>query len=171
MFFVTALIAAAVASSASAQANPLGPAEKGQLQCYRPNVEKKTCQSIAAYQRTAPGAYDNKAVIPVANDTTLETHTPVVIKGGAVCGSIRSQDMIAGTLRVSGKVIDPTTAKPILERIAQGVGPLADKEICTRYEPTGADLVAKISIAGTYRADQDEVVKWISPSDGYTVTQ
>jgi hypothetical protein len=157
-------------SGAIASANPLLLAEKGEVQCYRPDMEKKTCQSIASYRQTGPGTYDNAALIPVAADVTLETHTPVVVRGNAVCGFVRGEDAVAGTLRVGGKVVDPQKAKPILERIAQAMAPMADKEICTTYEPTGANFTAKISIAGTYRADQDETVKWISPTDGYTVT-
>jgi hypothetical protein len=171
MLLLNMLIASSgVLSGAAVAANPLGMAEKGQLQCYRPDAQKKTCQSIAAYLKTGPGRYDNKALIPISNEATLETHTPVVIKGDAVCGSIRAQDISTGTLRVGGRVVDPDTAKPMLERIAQGMEALADKEICTRYEPSGADFTAKVSIAGTYRPDQDEQVKWVSPSDGYTVT-
>jgi hypothetical protein len=163
-------VAVAVGASGITSANPLVLAEGGMLQCYRPDIRKKTCQSIAAYRRTGPGTYDNAAVIPVGADVTLETHTPVVIKGSAVCGFIRGQDAIAGTLRVGGRVLDPEMAKPILERIAQAMAPMADKEICTRYEPVGTDFVAKISIGGSYRPDQDETVKWIGPADGYTVT-
>ena len=157
-------------SSAASPPNPLAMAEQGQLQCYRPDVQKKTCQSIASYQRTGPGAYDNKALIPVTANATLETHTPVLIKGDAVCGFVRGQDVIAGTLRVDGEVLDAEKAKPTLERIVQAMMPMADKEICTRYEPSGADFTAKISIGGTYRPDQDEAVKWISPAKGYAVT-
>jgi hypothetical protein len=160
----------AAVPGAAVSANPLAMAERGFLQCYRPDVAKKTCQSIASYHRTGPGTYDNKAIIPVSNEATLETHTPVIIEGNAVCGSIRAQDVMAGTLRVADRVVAPEAAKPILERIAQGFAPFADKEICTRYEPSGADFTARITIAGTYRPDQDETVKWIGPSDGYTVT-
>ena len=42
--------------------------------------------------------------------------------------------------------------------------------IGTKYEPSGTDFTAKISIGGVYRADQDETVNWIGPADGYTVT-
>lgn len=155
----------------TAPANPLALADKGKLQCYRPDVEKKTCQSIASYQRTGPGTYDNKALIPVPADATLETHTPVVIKGGAVCGFVRGQDVIAGTLRVHGEALDPEKAKPILESIVQAMASMAGKEICTTYVPSGTDFTAKISITGSYRSDQDETVKWIRPTDGYTVTR
>lgn len=169
--FLSVFIAAALGTAVGASPpNPLARAENGQLQCYRPDAQKKTCQSIASYQRTSPGSYDNKALIPVSANATLETHTPVVLKADAVCGFIRAQDIIGGTLRVDGTIVDPEKAKPILERLSQAAVQLADKEICTRYEPAGTDFTAKISIGGTYRPDQDETVEWITPADGYTVT-
>lgn len=165
------IIAAALAASTQASlATPLLPAEKGQLQCYRPNVQRKTCQAIASYRPTGPGVYDNKALIPLSPNATLETHSPVVIRAGAVCGFIRGQDALAGTLRVNGMVVDRAKAEPILNRVAQNMALMSDKEICTKYEPSGPDFTAKISIAGVYRADQDVSVKWIDAADGYTVT-
>ena len=164
-------IVAALGTPVSAgPANPVALAEKGQLQCYRPDVRKKTCQAIASYRRTGPGTYDNKALVPLSANATLETHTPVVIKAGAVCGYVRSQDTLAGTLRIDGSIAEPEKAKPILERVAQAMTPMAEKEICTKYEPSGTALTAKIFIGGTYRPDQDEAVKWIKPAEGYTVT-
>lgn len=168
---LSVIVAAAFAPSTLASlATPLVPAEQGQLQCYRPNVQKKTCQAIASYRRTGPGTYDNKALIPLSPNATLETHSPVVIRAGAVCGFVRGQDLLAGTLRVDGLVMEPAKAKPILDRVAQNMASMSDKEICTTYEPSGTDFTAKISIGGVYRADQDETVRWIGPADGYTVT-
>jgi hypothetical protein len=165
MVFVGILMAAAVTAS-----NPLARAEAGQLQCYRPDVAKKTCQSIASYERTGPDTYDNKALVSLSNDATLETHTLVILRRHAVCGFIRSQDMLAGTVRFHGSVLAPGLAKPVLEKVAQSVAHFANKEICTRYELSGAALLAKVSIAGTYRPDQDIKVKWIDATDGYSVT-
>ena len=164
------LVAALGASAAASPPNPVELAEKGQLQCYRPDVQKKTCQAIASYRRTGPGTYDNRALIPLSPNATLETHAPVVIKAGAICGFIRGQDALAGTLRVDDVVVEPDKAKPILEHVAQAMAKMSDKEICTKYEPSGNDFTAKISIGRTYRPDQDETVKWISPTEGYAVT-
>lgn len=168
---LSVLIAAALASSAAAPTtNPIAMAEHGQFQCYRPDVQKKTCQSIASYRRTGPETYDNGALIALSPSASLETHAPVLIKADAVCGFIRTQDLLAGTLRVDGTIVDPDKAKPILERVAKAMTPMTDKEICTRYEPSGTDFTAKISISGTYQPGEDVTVKWISPADGYTVT-
>jgi len=164
------ILASAVNQSPQTSADHLADAKNGLVQCYRPDVPNKTCQSIAAYTLTGPDTFDNKAVIPVSKSATLETHTPVVIRGNAVCGFIRAGDTMAGLLRVNGREVDATTAKPVLERIAQAMAPFAGKEICTRYESSAVGLTAKVSIDGSYRPDQDQTVLWVNPSDGYTVT-
>jgi len=164
-------VAAAVGAAGGASPpNPLAMAEAGWIQCYRPDVENKTCRSIASYQRTGPGTYDNKALIAASTDATLEIHTPVVIKNGAVCGFVRHQDVIAGTLRIRGQILEPERAKPILERIAKAIAPLAHDEICTTYESSGDEFSTKVSVGGTFRPDMDETGKWIDPKDGYTVS-
>ena len=169
MLLIGVLMAASVsASGGAASADPIAASNRGELQCYRPDVEKKTCQSIGSYKRTGMQTYLNTALLPLG-DVTLETHSPVVIKGDAVCGTATRQDLLAGTLRARDQVIPAETAKPLLERVAQAMGPILDKEVCTKYEPSGADFTAKISIDGAYRPDLDVIVKWIAPSDGYTV--
>jgi len=170
MLLIGALIAASLGSSGEAASNdPLADSNRGEVQCYRPDVEKKTCQSIASYRPTGPRTYLNTALLPLGNDVTLETHAPVTVKGDAVCGSITRQDVLAGTLRARNQVIPAETAKPLLDRVAQAISPFFNKEVCTRYEPSGADFIAKASIDGAYRPDQDVIVKWIATTDGYTV--
>jgi hypothetical protein len=157
---------------APATTNPLALAEHGLVQCWYPDSARKTCRTIASYRKTGPGAYDNKALVPVSpqGQITVETHTPVVIKGDAVCGPIRMHDVKAGTLRKDGKIVSPAMAQPTLDKVAQMVAPLDGLETCTRYEASGSDLTAKVSISGKYRSDLDSPVKWIGPTDGYTVT-
>jgi len=169
MLLVGVLIGAGVASAQPVSINPLTMADRGMVQCYRPDVQSRTCHSIAGYRRTGPGNYDNKALLPLSEEVTLEVHTDVVIKGDAVCGFIRAQDLASATLRISDQVVDSLTAKPILARMAQNLKSLAGKEICTRYVPAGADFTAKVSVAGVYQPTDDETVKWVSEADGYTV--
>lgn len=170
MLLIGILIAASAGASADAASeDPLADSNRGKVQCYRPDVEKKTCQSIGSYKRTGTRTYVSTALLPLGNDVTLETHSPVVIKGVAVCGSVTRQDVFAGILRARNLVIAAETAKPLLESVAQAFSPFFNKEICTTYEPTGADFTAKASIDGVYQPDKDSIVKWIAPTDGYTV--
>jgi hypothetical protein len=165
------IVASFGAPENAASADPIARSNDGELQCYRPNVQKKTCQSIASYRRTGPGTYVNNALLPLGDDVTLETHSPVVVKGDALCGAITRQEVLTGTLRAHKQVIAPETAKPLLDRVADAISALFGKEICTSYEPSGADFTAKASIDGVYQPDKDSIVKWIAPADGYTVAE
>lgn len=169
MLLIGVLIAASMGAPTGAiSADPIARSDHGEMQCYGPNVAKKTCQSIGSYKRTGPGTYVNSALLPLGSDVTLETHSPVVVRGGAVCGSITRQEVLDGTLRAKNQIIRPETAKPLLERVAQSIARFFDKETCTTYAPSGGDFIAKASIGGT---DRELVVKWISPTDGYTVAE
>lgn len=127
---------------------------------------------IASYRRTGSGTYDNEAIVAISSQgpISVETHTPVTLKGDAVCAQVQTQEIRAGTLREGGRVVPPLDAKPILDRIVQAVAPWDGQETCTRYEPSGPDFTAKISIEGKYRPDLDTKVKWISPAEAYAVT-
>jgi hypothetical protein len=171
MLLIGVLIAATAGAPEGVIADPIARSNGGELQCYRPNVEKKTCQSIASYKQTGPGTYINTALLPLGEGVTLETRSPVIIKGGAVCGSITREEILAGILRAPNQVIAPEMAKPLLRRVADAISPIVGKEICTRYERSGADFIAKGSIDGMYQPDKDTVVKWIAPNDGYAVAE
>ena len=155
----------------AAASNPLALAEQGLVQCWHPDSAKKTCRTIASYRKTGPREYDNVALLPLSPDgrVTIETHTPVVLKGYAVCGPIRIHDAAAGILRKDGKIVPQAIAQPILNKVAQSVASLDGLETCTRYEASGPDFIAKVSVSGKYSSDLDSAVKWISLADGYTV--
>ena len=146
----------------------------GRKWVHRPNAIRLRLMSAMGGKRTlAVGNIGtiNNALLPLGDDVTLETQFPVVIIGDAVCGSITQQEVLAGTLRVHKQVLAPETAKPLLGRVADAISAVFDKEICTRYEPSGADFTAKASMDGVYQPDKDTMVKWIGPTDGYTVAE
>jgi hypothetical protein len=170
MLFVSLLIAATAISKPN-PANPLALAEQGLSQCWVPDAIRKTCRVIASYRKTGPGTYDNKAVVGLSpqGPMSVETHTPVTVRGDSVCGKVRTEDVETGTLRKSDQVVSSAEAQPVLREIARVVAPLNGQETCTRYESSGISFTAKVSIDGRYRPENDTEVKWISPADGYTV--
>ncbi len=167
-----ALLAIAASTSiADLPSNPLTKAKDGSVQCYEPDDQRRTCRSIASYVATGETTYNNKAVVLISNNgpVTLETITPVIIKVGAVCGFIRAEDISAGKLRVSGKLLSDTEAAPLLVKVAQLMSGMIGKEICTSYVQTANGLTAKATINGVYEANADQRMKWIQPSAGYSV--
>jgi hypothetical protein len=165
------LLAAVVTNAAPAAINPLEPALTGQLQCYEPNEEKKTCRALGSYKRVSGSRYMNGALalISAVGPVTLEMTTPVEVKAGAVCGTIRPEDVSNGKLAAGGRPLSAAEAAPVLAQIAQAMAPMMNKEICTRYVPDAGGLIGKATIGGVYRADADRRVKWVKATDRYTV--
>ncbi len=165
------LVLMAAASAAGSLGGPLDDAEAGLVQCYEPNDAAKTCRSMASYSKNPDGTWDNTAVVELSpgQPVSLETVTPVRIEDGAVCGYIRRDDVLKGKLRLSGKLIPGDKARPILEKIADGMSPLMGKEICTKYVRINNELVAKGAVEGGNDPVPDQRVKWVKPTDGYSV--
>lgn len=166
------LLAAMVAvAAAGVDTSPLAKSDDGFVQCYEPDDTARTCQSIAVYKRSGAGTWDNVAIVVIdpGHALSLETVTPVSVKNNAVCGYIRPDDVLRGKVRLSGVVLPDDKAAPFLAKIAAAMAPMMNKEICTTYLQAQGSLVAKASIEGSTVMAPDQRVRWILPSDGYTV--
>ncbi len=170
LLVIVAMLSAA--TSATEDSQPLAKADKGFAQCYEPDDDAKTCQSIATYKKTTDGNWENTALVLISHTqpVTLETVSLVSVKNGAVCGYVRADDVMKGTLRFSGQPLPSEKAAAVLPKIAESMASVFDKEICTRYLP-GPDglLVTKATIEGGKPEIPEQRVKWVLPSDGYTV--
>ncbi|MBO9499875.1 MAG: hypothetical protein J7496_17245 [Novosphingobium sp.] len=171
MLGLEALLLLTATANASGGPDPLSKADEGLAQCYEPNDAAKTCQSLATYRRNNDGSWDNTALVLLAPDEplTLETVTTVYEKNGAVCGYIRKDDIAKGKLRDAGQLIPHQKAAPMLSKIAAGMAPLMNKEICTEYVQSGDDWIAKVKVDGGTATTPDQHIKWVLPSDGYAV--
>lgn len=150
---------------------PLDQAEEGFVQCYQPDDEGKTCQSIASYTRNPDGSWTNTATILLSptSPVTLETVSTVVIRGGAVCGVLSSQDFLRGRLRFAGQPVPEDIAAESLAELADGLAFMMNREICTTYVPGTDGLIARATIEGEAMQMPQQNVRWILPSDAYQV--
>lgn len=150
-----------------AGASAIELADQGFLECQHPNARQKTCRALGVYERIRDGVYGNTTLMAFEGGLTLEIYTPVWLTDDAFCGSIREQDVMAGTLRVRGREVPPRVAAATLQDALERLRPLVDLEMCTRYEPSGAGYTAKITVAGEYRPEMDGPVRMVDPADGY----
>jgi hypothetical protein len=166
-----AIFAAAAVSSASAYVGPLAPAGKGMAQCYAPDTTVKTCSSMATYHLNADGTFTNKAMVLISKSppAILEMNTNVQVKNGAVCGTIREENITSARLTVNDADVPVDQAGPVLAQIASGMKAVVGHEICTAYVQSGGKMVAKATLDGVPKPDQDQVMLWVSPADGYKV--
>ena len=170
MFF-TLLALTAITGGADTVSNPLDPAIAGQLECTRPDDQKKTCRSIASYRLVEGSTYSNTATILISPDgpVTFEATSPVTVKAGAVCGVMKAEDVSSGKLRVAGTLLDDAQAAPALARMVTALSSIMNKEICVTYQSSTGGLIEKATIDGVYQANQDQAVEWVQPDAGYVV--
>lgn len=169
MKILFALVATFVAVPLIAIADPLDEARKGSLQCYAPDIARKTCNSLAGYT-FENGKILNQAevLISPAPPIVMKTVSPIEIRGDAVCGPLRKEDIETAEILVQGQGVTEPNAAAIKARLAAALGARLEKEICTTYRKQGSALVTEVTIAGVTQPDK-EVVIWVKPSEGYRV--
>ena len=126
---------------------------------------------MAFYEKGNGQDYINTAIVLVSASPliTLETKTPVHIQNGMVCGAIRYEDIAKGKIVFDGRTLPAKEAAPMLDRLAQNLSLMMNKDICTAYDVTPTGRVAKLFINGAYASGDDQKVLWVKPSDGYRV--
>jgi hypothetical protein len=107
------VILAATAAPDAAIANPLAPGLAGRLECSKPDEQKKTCRSIASYQRVGDG-YSNSAIILISPNgpVTMEITAPVTVKGYAYCGVMRAEQRDAARISLPGTCWERSRQSP-----------------------------------------------------------
>lgn len=152
-------------------ANPLEPAERGLIECTKPNEGRKTCRAMAVYKPLGGGRYRDTTVMLVANEgpALLEIEQAATVRDGTVCWRPTSATFTRGKLIVAGRRIDSRRAAPVLAAASKSVAGILNKELCSRYSSSFGDLTAKAFIDGVPRPELDSRIKWVGPDDGYTV--
>ena len=170
MLFAAVVLVGTLASSEVAR-NPLAPALAGKLECTKPDDQRKTCRSIAAYTHLDGPNYSANASILISpqGPVILLTKSPAVVKSDAVCGMLRRDDLTRGQLQVRDRRLSAAEAAPILERIATLMAPIIGKEICVTYGSSAQGIIEHGTIDGVPQPKGDQPVKWINPTDGYVV--
>ena len=168
---VTLAILAAAQSAAPTTVDPLAPAATGMLQCYEPDVAKRSCRSLAGYRKRPDGKYDNTATVLVSSAplVIVDTVTAVEIDAGAVCGTIRKQDIDVAGISLEGQKLGESEAVGIRQLIAGGLATIIDHRICTTYLPAGSGYVARATIEGSSTPPVEQKMIWVAPTDGYKV--
>jgi hypothetical protein len=167
---VIAALAATTASAAQPQlTGPLAPAASGHLLCSTPYPASKTCEQLAAFRIDGAGVIQKTNVLLFLEGATIETTTPVVIKGDQVCGSLRAQDIDAAKIDDddgSGPASDAKAAQ-VRAEYKLGFADSFDREVCTALVQTDAGLMAQATVGGERDSGLDRMAAWVGADEGY----
>ncbi|MBA3048872.1 MAG: hypothetical protein KKG54_09850 [Alphaproteobacteria bacterium] len=163
-----ALLLALAVPAPLQDADPLVPARDGQLQCHSPDTARKTCTALAGYTFAADGTIANQAEVMLSSAPVIIMRdvAPVVVRDGAVCGPMTGFEDAVFT--VDGQPAGPATAQMIRVQVTAAFAQLGT-EGCTTYSPQGEGWLAEAVIDGQPRPDLNQLLIWVSPSEGYSV--
>jgi len=164
------VLAAPIAARAAPLGGPLAPAGEGKLQCFVPDMTKRTCQTLDSYAQDASGVIQNTSTAVVSADPpiTMTTHSPVILREDRVCSAVRDEDIAQATFTVAGQPADARQTADLRTHMAEAVKPLIGHEVCTTYTQSGSAFVAHSTLDGAPQPDSEAFI-WISPTDPWKV--
>ena len=151
MILAIQLALTVVTTPYAAKVFPLRPATiEGKVQCFSPNVARRTCQTIVQYRALTNVAFINTATVLINSQPgmTMRVSTTSRVVNDAVCGTMMPGNLADATLYRDGAVVPRDVARPILAKVATEMAPLMGRETCTRFAATATGFVAKVSIKG-----------------------
>lgn len=169
--WLAALVSTApMAAHAASLSGPLAPAAAGKLQCFVPDMTRRTCQTLDAYALDASGAIMNTSTVVISSDPPImmTTRAPVILREGRVCSAVRDEDMAQATFTVAGKPADPRQTADLRTHMSAAIKPLVGHEVCTTYTQSGAAFVARSTLDGAPQSDSEAFI-WVSPTDNWKV--
>ena len=161
------IVAAAVLGAAPS--DPIEPAKQGLVQCYAPDVAKKTCRSMGAYDVQGDTILNAATTLVSPKPLiVMRTVAPVQVKAGAICGVIQQSDLDRASFTYEGAAVRGDDAARMKTAISTAMAPLIGRELCTSFTAKGGMLAGEVSLDGVRQPDMDQKVLWVAPSD-YTV--
>jgi hypothetical protein len=170
MVFIITLLTAGVAWADSFP-SPIERAGNGKRQCYAPDPNHKSCEQIGAYAHNAAGGLVSLNATLISTDplVIMRTATPLVIKGGQVCGVVRASGVREASFSVDGRPADVHQAGALRRLAASALSASLGHEFCESVSGDGDVQTSQISVDGVRRPDLDRPVLWFSANDDYEV--
>jgi hypothetical protein len=164
-------LALQAAPDAAEASDPLAQARSGMLQCYAPDPARRTCKSLAGYA-FGPNGIENQAEVLISpqGPLVMKNSTPVVVRGGAVCGPIRAEDIDGAQVLLAGRPISGPNADHVKAQLKSGVANLMGAEVCTSFVAGPQGYTTQVTVNGTPAPEMsDAPMIWVRPGEGWTV--
>ena len=144
----------------------LRPARQGQVQCFQPDIDARTCKIMAAYSFEDDGRIvsTTQALMDESGPAVLVVTAPVIVRGKAVCGGL--EHLPTARFVVAGQPATP--GQDAGYRLMLSVAPRKG-EICASWVGDGDGYVAHGALDGKPKKDLDQRMIWVEPGEGYRV--
>ena len=150
---------------------PIAEASTGQIQCYGPNVEQRTCQGLETYTKGANGEIEDSEQILIGVSPTVVMHTvfPVTIKAGQLCEGMARQEFETADFTIDGAPAGADVTARLHRTVLAEMRGYLDHQECSAFISQGGSSWATTTLGGAKPRTASMKVMWVSPADGYTV--
>ncbi|RYY44768.1 MAG: hypothetical protein EOP59_05630 [Sphingomonadales bacterium] len=158
------------AAAAPQTADPLAQARAGMVQCVMPNEAAKKCGGIASYKINADGTFETATVLLIAPTPliTMTVNSTGMVKDGALCGPVNKAEFAAAKIEMDGQPANEGVASAVRGQVGASVEAMDGKMSCG---VEAADGTVTVTLDGVARPELSQKVKWVKPTDGYTLGQ
>jgi len=164
--FLMLLAAAGGEPEAGFGYDPLAEAREGRLQCYQPDLSRRTCKGLAGFSFEDDGRIVSRSEVLVEAPVTtvMRVTSQVKVRGDAVCGPLA--DLERAEFLVQGR---PATEGEVgLIRFFMSSVP-RHGEVCTRWVRDGDGFIAHGMLDGEELPEFEQRMVWVEPDDGFVV--
>lgn len=150
--------------------DPLAPVRAGKWRCGLPDPDKRTCGTIARYDKRPDGGSDVtlEGLMP---ETGIVIHyrVPLVVDHDALCITIGEREFATisftkGGVQLLGEALARQRA---LHR--EAMASFFGKQVCSRDERQTGVFMAESYVDGERDEAFDKPVEWVDPGAGYTL--
>ncbi len=157
----------------AASTDPLAPARDGQVQCYTPDIPRKTCRAIGSYRFEADGRIINEAENMLNEEpfVVMRARDEVYVRDRAVCATDAFQEGHIQSVEVDGATLEGANLTSVRSRLAASFREeIGTGEYCSTYHAEAdGSFRAIVTVDGVRRADSDDTVLWVRREDGWRV--
>lgn len=166
------IIGLATSSIALANEDPFAPAKSGKIECLAPDSDRKTCVVMTRYEWDGNGNVFGEDEMLMSGDppTSVRGRDLVTINGTEVCGVVNKASPDNVTYLRDGVPLPDNEQAKLLEADSQKYSAYVGKTFCKDFSPYESVFIVQISIDGQGYPSSTTRMKWVDPSDGYSLT-
>jgi len=150
---------------------PVARANNGQVQCYAPDLQRKTCRGIAAFEIGSDGKLVATARILVSDSPRIimTGKATVFVRSGNLCGRLTGQDIEDASFSDGVNELEPLQASLMRKIVETVVADALGREICGVFLPHGRTLIVRPTLDGAPMSVPEQDVIWVHATDSYRI--
>ena len=170
--FAAAALGIIATGQANAEDNAWQPAKAGMIECFAPDLDKKTCLGMTTYEWKdesnviGSASFYNEAAVP---GVVITTKWPATIKGNLNCSLITKAYAETATFKAAGAPVSDENTMKYRRMLSGSLNEIMDKTVCARIGKYGRDYTVQITVDGREMPSSANWLAFVDKDAGFTL--